>query len=106
MVLYSWMQANEPLKHNTATQVNWSTLWMTFRERDWRSMLVKPMVAILVLIPVGIFTGGLQQLDYVFCPAHRCAEVQVAPLAGASVWPTFNTTVVNCTAPDGSTVSQ
>lgn len=29
-------------------------------------------ISLQVLIPVGIFTGGLQQLDYLLCPTHKC----------------------------------
>ncbi len=43
-------------------EVNWPALWSSWRERDWRTMLVRPLVLLVVLFPVGIFTGGLMQL--------------------------------------------
>jgi hypothetical protein len=43
---------------------------MHWRQRDWRGWLVKPLLLLLICIPVGIFTGGLQQLDFLFCPTR------------------------------------
>lgn len=53
-------------------QVNWQALWLTWQQRDLRAFLTRPLMALLILIPVGIFAGGLQQLDYLFCPTHKC----------------------------------
>eukprot|EP00798_Chlamydomonas_sp_ICE-L_P017208 gene17208-23528_t len=57
-------------------EVNWPTLWLNYRQRDWRHNLVRPLILIVLLLPVGIFTSGMQQLDFVFCPVHRCANAQ------------------------------
>lgn len=42
---------------------------LTMQMRAW---LLWPIMMALVLIPVGIFAGGLQQLDYALCPPHTC----------------------------------
>ena len=40
-------------------QVNWPTLWMPWTERDWREVLVLPLIIGIMLVPVGIFSGAL-----------------------------------------------
>jgi hypothetical protein len=47
---------------------------MTWQERELRNVLVKPLMLLLILIPVGIFAGGLQQLNALFCPVPKCSE--------------------------------
>lgn len=52
-------------------EVNWSALWLRPRQR-WlrRVLLVRPLaLGLLLLVPVGIFAGGLQQLNSLLCPA-------------------------------------
>ena len=39
-------------------QVNWQTLWMSWTERDWREVLVMPLIVGIMLVPVGIFSGA------------------------------------------------
>lgn len=37
-----------------------------------------PSAQVLVcLFPIGIFAGGLMQLDYLLCPSHQCDNLQV-----------------------------
>ncbi|GIL51096.1 hypothetical protein Vafri_7150 [Volvox africanus] len=69
-------------------EVNWSALWSNFRGRDLRRNLIRPLVVLMVAFPIGIFTGGLTQLDYLLCPLHRCASVQ----EGSDVWRSSNCT--------------
>ncbi len=38
-------------------EVNWSALWMSYKDREFRGWFVKPMLAILILIPIGMFSG-------------------------------------------------
>ena len=39
-------------------QVNWSVLWRTWLERDVREVVVLPLVVLIILVPIGLFTGG------------------------------------------------
>ncbi|GLC35608.1 hypothetical protein PLESTM_000342700 [Pleodorina starrii] len=57
-------------------EVNWSTLWSNFRSRDLRRNLMRPLVVLVVLFPIGIFTGALTQLDYLLCPSHVCVNLE------------------------------
>ncbi|KAG2443726.1 hypothetical protein HXX76_002072 [Chlamydomonas incerta] len=57
-------------------EVNWSTLWSDYRSRDLRRNLTRPLTLLVVLFPIGIFTGGLMQLDYLLCPKHKCDELK------------------------------
>eukprot|EP00798_Chlamydomonas_sp_ICE-L_P013783 gene13783-19691_t len=51
-------------------EVNWSALWMSYRDRDLRGWFLTPLLVFLVLIPVGVFSGALMQLDYLLCPSN------------------------------------
>ncbi|PNW73839.1 hypothetical protein CHLRE_13g574850v5 [Chlamydomonas reinhardtii] len=57
-------------------EVNWSALWSDYRSRDLRRNLTRPLSILVVLFPIGIFTGGLMQLDYLLCPQHKCDELK------------------------------
>eukprot|EP00775_Hariotina_reticulata_P011017 gene11017-11171_t len=50
-------------------EVNWQHLWMTWRERDCRTILVWPFTLAIVLFPITLMTSAASRLDYVFCPA-------------------------------------
>jgi len=39
-------------------QVNWSTLWMSWKERELREMLVLPLIVGIMLVPIGLFSGA------------------------------------------------
>ncbi len=39
-------------------QVNWPTLWMSWRERELREILVLPIIVLIMLVPVGAFSGA------------------------------------------------
>ena len=39
-------------------QVNWPTLWLSWRERELREALVLPLIIGIMLIPVGVFSGA------------------------------------------------
>ncbi len=56
-------------------EVNWSALWSDYRSRDLRRNLTRPLTLWTVLFPIGIFAGGLVQLDYLLCPEHKCGEL-------------------------------
>ncbi|KAG2438979.1 hypothetical protein HYH02_010771 [Chlamydomonas schloesseri] len=57
-------------------EVNWSALWSDYRSRDLRRNLTRPLTMLVVLFPIGIFTGGLMQLDYLLCPEHKCESLK------------------------------
>lgn len=40
-----------------ALQVNWSVLWRTWLERDVREVVVLPLIVLIILVPIGLFTG-------------------------------------------------
>ena len=40
-----------------AVQVNWPTLWMSWRERELREIIVLPIIVLIMLVPVGAFSG-------------------------------------------------
>ncbi|EFJ49655.1 hypothetical protein VOLCADRAFT_104236 [Volvox carteri f. nagariensis] len=63
-------------------EVNWSALWSNFRDRDLRRNLMRPLVVLMVAFPIGIFTGGVTQLDYLLCPAHLCVGLE----SGSEDW--------------------
>ncbi|KAK9819243.1 hypothetical protein WJX81_003710 [Elliptochloris bilobata] len=48
-------------------EVNWPTLWMSWIERDWREVLVLPLIAGIMLVPVGIFSGAVAQVTVAIC---------------------------------------
>ena len=39
-------------------QVNWQTLWKPRWERSLREILVFPLIILIMLVPLGLFTGG------------------------------------------------
>lgn len=39
-------------------QVNWPTLWMSWREREIREILVLPLIVGIMLVPIGLFSGN------------------------------------------------
>ena len=39
-------------------QVNWQTLWKPRWERSLREVLVFPLIILIMLVPLGLFTGG------------------------------------------------
>eukprot|EP00798_Chlamydomonas_sp_ICE-L_P013270 gene13270-19112_t len=49
-------------------EVNWTALWMSYRDREARAWIVTPLLTLLILFPVGIFSGGLMQLAILLCP--------------------------------------
>ncbi|KAL0050237.1 hypothetical protein WJX82_006955 [Trebouxia sp. C0006] len=38
-------------------EVNWSVLWRTWLERDVREVVVLPLIVLIILVPIGLFTG-------------------------------------------------
>ncbi len=68
-------------------EINWPTLWMRPRERRLRRAAVLPLVvALLLLVPVGLFSGGLQQLNALLCPTTALAAVGADAGAGGGAW--------------------
>eukprot|EP00798_Chlamydomonas_sp_ICE-L_P014458 gene14458-20470_t len=51
-------------------EVNWSALWMSYKQKDFRGWFLKPLLVIIILIPIGIFSGALMQLDFLLCPTR------------------------------------
>ena len=43
-------------------QVNWQALWMTWAERDFRGVVTLIPLLILLLVPIGLFSGLAQTL--------------------------------------------
>ncbi len=39
-------------------QVNWQALWKPRWERSLREVLVFPLIILIMLVPLGLFTGG------------------------------------------------
>ena len=39
-------------------QVCWTTLWRDWRTRETRELIALPLIVIMMLVPVGLFTGG------------------------------------------------
>ncbi|GLC55507.1 hypothetical protein PLESTB_000995000 [Pleodorina starrii] len=74
-------------------EVNWPALWLRSAQRSRRTALVTPLLAaLLLLVPVGLFSGGLQQLNHLLCPPPSPSppEAGVAAAAGAAaVWPWY-----------------
>ncbi len=52
-------------------EVNWPALWLNYKQRDFRSWVCKPLLVVLVLFPIGVFAGGLTQLDFLLCPRRQ-----------------------------------
>lgn len=66
-------------------EINWPTLWMRPRERALRRVVVLPLVvALLLVVPVGLFSGGLQQLNALLCPAASALAASEAGGAGGA----------------------
>ena len=49
-------------------EVNWQHLWLTWRERDLRSLLSWPLLIVVVVFPITLGTSAVAQLQYVLCP--------------------------------------
>ncbi|KAF8073110.1 AAP5 [Scenedesmus sp. PABB004] len=62
-------------------EVNWQHLWMTWRERDCRTILTWPLLLAVVLFPITLITSAASRLDYVFCP-----QVELGQPMPAFVW--------------------
>ena len=49
---------HEPLpEQQSLLQVNWPTLWMSWRERELREFIVLPIIVLIMLVPIGAFSG-------------------------------------------------
>ncbi len=63
-------------------QVNWPTLWMSWRERELREILVLPLIVGIMLVPIGLFSGALQSFfaQHGFCrPALGAQKEDLSP---------------------------
>ena len=38
-------------------QVNWTALWLTWQRRDLRELIVLIPIILIMLLPVGLFSG-------------------------------------------------
>lgn len=52
-------------------QVNWRSVWMSYRDRAIRGWIFKPLLALFILIPVGMFSAAMMQLQLLLCPSHK-----------------------------------
>ena len=52
-------------------QVNWPTLWMSWRERELREIVVLPIIVLIMLVPVGAFSGAATRPQELIC-VPRC----------------------------------
>lgn len=48
-------------------EVNWQHLWLTWRERDCRTILTWPFLVLVVCFPITLCTSAVGRLDYVLC---------------------------------------
>lgn len=53
--------------------MNWQVLWKTSRERSTREILVFPLIVLIMLIPMGLFSG-----DLLPCSPKPMQHIQVA----------------------------
>ena len=37
-------------------EVNWSALWLSYKQRDFRGWFTKPLLVIIMLIPINMFS--------------------------------------------------
>ena len=51
-------QHTRNVRYRGNMQVNWPTLWMSWRERELREILVLPIIVLIMLVPVGAFSGA------------------------------------------------
>ena len=52
-------------------QVNWRSVWVSYRDRAVRGWIFKPLLALFILIPVGMFSAAMMQLQLFLCPSHK-----------------------------------
>ena len=67
--------------HANPLQVNWSAVWMSYKERSLRGWIAKPLLTVFILIPVGIFSAAMMQLQLLLCPSHK--SVRWSPRAAS-----------------------
>eukprot|EP00884_Botryococcus_braunii_P001498 jgi/Botrbrau1/11349/Bobra.0038s0106.1 len=77
-------------------EVNWSTLWMSYHERELREVLVLPLKVAVVLLPIGVFAGVVTQVNQILCGIPEAKNycnsrwsgilVSVLPSILLSVW--------------------
>ncbi|BDA42606.1 probable CSC1-like protein ERD4 at C-terminar half [Coccomyxa sp. Obi] len=48
-------------------EVNWPMLWMSWRERELREILVLPLIVGIMLVPIGLFSGAVAQATVAIC---------------------------------------
>ncbi|KAL0050236.1 hypothetical protein WJX82_006955 [Trebouxia sp. C0006] len=48
-------------------EVNWSVLWRTWLERDVREVVVLPLIVLIILVPIGLFTGVVANVTVAVC---------------------------------------
>jgi len=54
--------------------VCWATLWMRWAERDARRLAGLPLIATLMILPIGFFLGGAAQLPAYVCRLPRFGD--------------------------------
>ena len=57
--------------------MNWQALWKPRWERSLREVLVFPLIILIMLVPLGLFTGGYTSLLHsslspLICNGHPC----------------------------------
>ncbi|KAK9817083.1 hypothetical protein WJX72_009273 [[Myrmecia] bisecta] len=48
-------------------EVNWSVLWMNYKEQELRGLIVIPLIVLLMLVPIGLFSGAIAQATVAIC---------------------------------------
>ncbi|GAX72909.1 hypothetical protein CEUSTIGMA_g364.t1 [Chlamydomonas eustigma] len=60
-------------------EVNWAALWMSHHDQTLRTWMMRTLLGITIIIPIGIFGASLMQLELLVCPLHYCQD----PMTGA-----------------------
>ncbi|KAL3131896.1 hypothetical protein ABBQ38_007601 [Trebouxia sp. C0009 RCD-2024] len=75
-------------------EVNWSVLWRTWMARDVRELIVLPLIVLIILVPIGLFTGIVAQTTVAVCNRRGsytwnwyCGQQNVARSLFTSVLP-------------------
>ena len=65
--------------------MNWSVLWRTWVERDVREFLVLPLIVLIILVPIGLFTGTVKSLCN-NCSGNQqtCPYIELSLLRGTT----------------------
>lgn len=60
-------------------EMNWQALWKTWAQKDVRKVLVFPLIALVIMFPLGVFAGGLSKLAVILCDPNGVAYIGDTP---------------------------